>query len=340
MRLDRPMLFSRRAPAAVPAFVLGTVLCGVAAAAPTSYQFVGSFASPGGSFDVGPDGRVYTLVGRTILRQDAVHAATFSPIAELPAGSVASFGASFVRFSGDGSRLAVGDGEFSAAASVRILNSSGFAAAPVGSTPASVLGTIVSPNFDAAWDGDRLYVTGARSTDFVPIVNRIDTAGAAVAETVITGIGLGSGGVALRGGQLYTGSGFLPTGETRRFDLASLSPATPAAFAGGALIGSFLSASPLDFDGFGQLLVGGGDSFGGTSEIGYAAVVDLSDPANFLRLSPAGTQTTYSPMYNPATGEVLVYDNNTRIFHRYAIPAPSAAAILCLAGLVRARRRR
>lgn len=311
-----------------------------AAAALPDYQLVGSFTSPGGSFDIGPDGRVYTLIGSTILRQDAPGASTFSPIAELPAGSVSSFGASFVRFNSTGSRLAVGDGNFNASASVYVIDAASFPTASAGAAPATILSTFVTPNFDATWDGDRLYVTGARSNDFVPIVNRIDTTSAAPAQTMITGIGLASGGIAIRDGQLFTGSGFLPTGETRRFDLAALETSPPAPFSAGTLIGSFLSASPLDFDALGNLLVGGGDSFGGSSDIGYAAVVDLSDPAGFLRLSPAGTSTIYSPIFNPVTGELLVYDTATAIFHRYAVPAPAAGALAAIAGLARSRRRR
>lgn len=330
----------RRRVAAGSAGIAVALFAAAAVAAPPAYQLVGSFGSPGGSFDVGPDGRVYTLSGRTILRQDAVNGSTFSPIAELPIGSVGSFGASFVRFNSTGTRLAIGDGEFNAAASVRIIDSTGFESVPSGTPAASVLTAFVTPNFDAAWDGDRLYVTGARSNDFVPIVNRIDTSLGGPAETVITGIGLASGGIALRGGHLYTGCGFLPTGETRRFDLSVLSGASPATFASGTLIGSYLSASPLDFDASGNLLVGGGDAFSGTSDTGYAAVVDLSDPGNFLQLSPAGSGTTYSPTFNAVTGEVLVYDGATSIFHRYAIPAPGAACMLAMVGISQLRRRR
>ena len=331
----------RWSPCRAAAAILSlSLIASHAAAAPPAYQLVGSFASPGGSFDVGPDGRIYTLVGRSILRQDAPGAATFSPIAELPNGSINSFGASFLRFNGAGTRLAVGDGNFNAGASVYVIDAASFPAASIGSAPTAILSTFTTPNFDAAWDGDRLYVTGARSSDFVPIVNRIDAASAAPAQTVITGVGLASGGIAIRDGQLLTGSGFIPTGETRRFDLAALSPAAPAAFSAGTLIGSFLSASPLSFDAFGHLLVGGGDAFSGTSDTGYAAVVDLADPGNFLRLSPAGTAPTYSPIFNHVTGELLVYDTATSIFHRYAIPAPAAACVVVFAAGLQPRRRR
>lgn len=322
------------------AVILCAITPAAVMAAPPSYQLVGSFTSPGGSFDIGPDGRVYTLVGRTILRQDEPAASTFSAIAELPVGSVGSFGASFLRFNASGSRVAVGDGNFNAGAAVHLLDASSFPAAPTGPTAVTILSTFTTPNFDAAWDGDQLYITGARSSDFVPIVNRIDTTSAAAPQTVITGIGLASGGIAIRDGHLLTGSGFLPTGEIRRFDLAALSTSPPTSFSSGTLVGSFLSASPLDFDALGNLLVGGGDAFSGTSDTGYAAVVDPADPANFLRLSPAGTATTYSPIFNSLTGEVLVYDTATAIFHRYLVPSPAAGGLLILAAASQTRRRR
>lgn len=314
----------------------------VALAAPPNYSLVGAFSSPGSTFTVGPDGRVFAVSGSTILRQDSVNGSTYSPVAALPAGSISGFGASFMRFSPDGSQLAIGDGKFDSTASVLLVNAAPLTAPLSSPTPPAVVHRVITtPNFDAAWDtSGRMYVAGARSNDFVPIVNRIDlTSGTATVQTVITSIGVASGGLAIDSGRLYVGCGFIPTGQIRSFGLDSLAGSSTVAFADGALVGSFLSASPLNFDGLGNLLAGGGDSFSGTSDIGYAAVVDLADVGNPLRLAPAGPTSLYSPLFNGVTGELLVFDSLTSTIHRYAIPAPLAGLWLG-AGMVAARGRR
>ena len=83
---------------------------------------------------------------------------------------------------------------------------------------------------------------------------------------------------------------------------------------------------------------GGGDAFGGSTDIGYAAVVNPASPGEFLRLSPAGTSVTYGVRFNAFTDELLVTAGG--IAYRYAVPGPAAAGLLLLAGLTAARRRR
>lgn len=324
------------------ATALLTNVCPVIAA-PPAYTLVGSYPAPGPTFDVAPDGRIYALSGNAILRQIDVNGPAFHQVAQLPAGSINAFGASFIRFSPDGHHLAIGDGNFTSSAAVYIVNADPLDTAATSAAPASIVSTISSPNFDAAWNSSsELFITGARSTDFVPLVNRVDitSPSAPTVATVITDVGLASGGVALRSGNLYIGSGFLPTGEVRRFDLGALTPSSPAPFASGSLIGSYLSASPLAFDNVGNLLAGGGDTFSGTSETGYAAVVDLADPSNFLRLSPAGPTASYSVNFNHATNELLVFDSLNNTVHRYAVPAAPTAGLLGLGVLFVSRRRR
>ncbi|MCA9298875.1 MAG: hypothetical protein KDA28_07405, partial [Phycisphaerales bacterium] len=96
-----------------------------------------------------------------------------------------------------------------------------------------------------------------------------------------------------------------------------------------------LSASPLSFDGLGNLLIGGGDLFGGT-EFGYAAVVDGDEiddalaggaiASSTLRLDPNPGEAFYSVEYNATTDEVLVFSAGT--MYRYAVPAPASFAVL------------
>lgn len=308
-----------------------------------AYSLVGSYTLPdsASAWDVGPDGRVWGIVGSSIIRQDALNGSTYTTVGSVPTGTVASFGASFLRMSADGSLIAIGDNNFGSSARVHVLETSALSSG----SPTSTI-SVPSGNFDAAWYGHDLFVTGA-SASFVPYITRItitDAATPPMAQTVITGIGGGSGGVALRNGQLFTGVGYtgggLSTGQIRAFNLASLTGSTPVDFTSGTIITTALSAWPLGFDPFGNLLVGGGDAFSGTSDFGYAAVINPSNPADALHLSPAGggTGAVYGVAFNSATSELLVTANGTA--YRYAVPAPSAAVAMTLGGIVAARRRR
>lgn len=313
----------------------------LAGAAIPPYTLVGSFVAPSPVFGVGPDGRTYAVVGDSIVRQEALGGSAFSTVATLPAGTTSPFGASFVRFSPDGTRVAIGDGKFDATASVYVLDAGSLGAGG----PATVIASAVTPNFDGVWASDgRLFVTGSRASDFASIINRVDlpasAGGSSAVTTVISGVGAGSGGVAVHEGQLFAGCGYLPTGEVRTFDLAALAGPSSVPFANGTLFGSVLSASPLDFDEFGNLLVGGGDSFSGTSEYGYAAVVDPADPSHPLHLSPAGTSAVYSVAFNDATHELFVLDSLSLTVHRYAVPAAPGLTVPVVGGLWAARRRR
>lgn len=329
---------------AVATVVVSALLCPTdTRAAIPAYTLAGQYALPGAggnagvAWDVGPDGRVWGIVGNTIVRQSAPNASTYDTLGSVAPGTVASFGAIFLRLSPDGSTIALGDNNFGAGATVHFLNTASLSTG--GSTPTS---SIHCDNFHAAWSGNQLYVSGAGS-DFVPIVSRIDASnlGSLSRQTVITGAGLGSGGVAIRGSTLFTAVGFgfapQPTGQIRSFDLAALSGAPPAAFSSGTFVATILSASPLAFDGWGNLLAGGGDAFSGTSETGYAAVVDLSDPLNMLRLSPAGTNELYGVAFNAVTNELLVTTGG--VAYRYAVPSP-ASAMVCTVGLLLLNSRR
>ena len=309
-----------------------------------NYMRVGQFALPSGAWDVGPDGRIVQVRGREIWRQDVANGSAFSRIGSVPANQISNFGASFLSISGDGSRIALGDNNFNANASVYVVGS-----AELSTTADTAMTRIICGNFDGTWDGNTLYVTGADAATFNSQLYRVNfgAPGSPAADTLLRDIGLGSGGVAVRGGRLYTGTGYgsaaQPTGQIRSFDIGSLGgpgSTLPAPFSAGTLVTTALSASPLGFDRAGNLLAGGGDNFGGTTDIGYAAVIDPAnpDPAAWLRLSPGATDILYSAVFNIATDELLVVGGGTA--YRYSIPGPAGAAVLTLGAVVAVSRRR
>lgn len=307
------------------------------------YGLVGQFNLPDGAaaWDVGSDGRVWALVDQTVFVQNSPGSGPLLPMGSVSAGTVASWGGSFIRVNDAGSMIAIGDNNFGASARVHFVTPTALASAGPGGAETQ---SVPSGNFDGNWDGNQFYVTGAGS-DFVTFVSRVsftDVTGVPIATRIITAIGAGSGGVAFSAGRLYTGSGYgggsVATGEVRSFDLLQINGSgVPAQFTSGSPIpgGPVLSAWPLAFDAAGRLLVGGGDSFGGTSEIGYVAVIDPSTGVRQL-LSPAGAGTTYGVDFNSALGEVYVSNNGT--IYRYAVPAPGAVGVLALGGLFATRR--
>lgn len=314
-----------------------------AAVAQFGYSLVGQFSLPAGSatWDVGPDGRVWALAGQSVWAQGAPGGGGFSLVGSLPAGTVAPWGGSFIRVNQAGSMIAIGDNGFGSAARVHFVTPGGLASAgPGGATTLS----LPLANFDGNWDGNQFYVAGYDSGPFVARVSFTDATGTPVSTRIIEGIGGGNGGVAFHGGRIYTGVGFggagLPAGDIRSFDLLSVnSAAAPVAYATGTPIsgGPVLTAWPLAFDAAGRLIVGGGDAFGGTTDLGYAAVVD---PVTGVRqtLAPGAPNAIYTVDFNAALGSVYVSDGST--VYQYAVPAPGAAGALALGFIGRRRRAR
>ena len=308
------------------------------------YGLVGQFNLPAGTaaWDVGPDGRAWALVGDSVYAQAAPGDSALVLQGAVATGTVASWGGSFIRVSGSGTTIAIGDNNFGSGARVHFVNTAALAFMTPGGAPTV---SVASGNFDGNWDGNQFYVTGSGS-NFVPYVNRIgfsDVTGQPYSVTLVTAVGGGSGGLAIHDGRLYTGVGYgvggLTTGDIRSFNLLTLNAQDfPSPYSTGTPIigGPVLSAWPLGFDAAGRLLVGGGDSFGGTTEIGYVAVIDLATGVRQL-LSPAGTNTTYGVDFNSALGQIYVSNGGT--IYRYAIPAPGAAGLLSLCGIVALRRR-
>jgi len=322
-----------------------------------AYTLVGQYAAPEHSYDVLADGRLVTIDSSgTVYVQDAVNTGMYSSIGtvDLP---ISMFGASFLRVSPDGTRLAIGDGNFGGSAAVGVVL---IADLSMGG-PAASAATVVVGNNDAAWFGNStLFVNGADNTTFSPDVFRVDVTTMS-ATRVIGSTGGASGGIAVRDGLLYTADGFntdmggVFTGNIRAFDLGDLpadgSGDPSVSFVTGTLVADALTGSSLGFDPFGNMLVGGGDFFSGSGDFGYAAVIDASaiaaalaggpvapDSAE-LRLSPAGSGEFYGIRFNTATDELLVIGGG--MVYRYAVPAPGGVAVfVAMLGVLATRRKR
>lgn len=338
------------------AFLSSAALAGV-----PPYALVGTFSLPQGAsaYDVLPDGRLIAIVGNDIVRQDAINTSSFSPLGSVPAGTVGSFGASFLRVSPTGSTIAIGNNVFGSGNAVHTLP---LGALSTGAPTPTTSWTL--PNTDAHWaDNDTLFVTGF---DSQARVFELDLA-AASTRAVVSDIGGASAGVVTDGTWLYTGNGFdfapggSSTGDVRAIrlsDIASLAPGATISFETQAVpVARALSAASLGFDALGNLLVGGGDS-GAPGQIGFAAVIDadtvnsallggsLATDSDGARLFAAGATDSHFVRFSAATGELLVtyYDNSIfapgATVYRYAIPAPGMVAFAGVFLAFGSRRRR
>lgn len=329
------MVLSARRSLVASAVLAAAGLVSSTLAAVPAYTLVGSYPSsvPGGgrgAIGLSPDGLLYQIVGNDIYRQAAVNAGEFVRVGSLPAGSADSFGAAFIQPSPDGSLLAIGNGKFGPGQGVHVV--------PAGSlsTSTPTPGTFVAvPNYSAAWsDAGTLYVTGFGSTSQVA---RVDLTPAAAATTVITSVGGASGGIAARNGSLYVGTGFgAGVGDVRVFALSSLNAAASSvAFTTGGFYTNAFTAASVDFDALGNIIVSG-QSF---SDPNGVAVIDVAGGAryNLPGLSPT---ERFGASFNSATGEILVRGSASSTIYRFAVPAPGAAGVVALGGVLAARRRR
>lgn len=326
------------------------------------YQNIGSFSLPAGSvmFDALPDGRVITLSGLTVYKETAPASRDFVPAGNLTGADFPSFGAAFLRVSPDGTRFAVGNNGGSSFATFRVgvfavsnLSGSWFAAA----------------HYDAAWVDDHRLAITAGDFGSPAYVTVLDTNSpnplAPDNRTIITGIGGSSGGVAFDAqGNLFTGNGFTGDGPSGTGAIKAFSSSSwESAYAGGAaltfetqgtLVADVLSASPLDFDAEGNLLVGGGD-FSETSETDYVALVraaaiasalagqgaaNTNDPSQVRKLDPdaANDFNFFFTASNTALARVYAKDFSEPTVHVYldttTVPAASTWGVINLGLLV------
>lgn len=350
-----------------------TVLAGVSlftvgaiAAEPADYTFSRSFnlpaanAASGGTvlFDALPDGRLLTLNGTEIAVESGVGTGVFDVVGSIPGFGLA-FGPSFLRVSPDGTKAAAGSNGLGSVVVFDPLN------------PSAVT-TYAVQDYDAVWiDNTSLAIANATTSTGVEVLN---TSTGSV-TSIISNIGGASAGVAIDAvGNLYTGNGFdfVPggseTGWIKAFPFAqwqaALSSGTPINFeSAGIPVVDLLSAASLGFDQFGNFFVGGADFFGGSGDLGYAALVDADDlsaalaanasvppidptaPADVLRkfVSPQATIDALQPpfwSYNDATGELYLRYFSDGSVNVYVVPEPATLSILAGASLLALRRRR
>ncbi len=307
----------------LPLFLLVSIMSGLTAQEGLIDQYfaAGQRALPadpaflGRAFDVAPDGRLVVAVGLDIYQEDAPGAGTYSLLGTLP-GTPPMFGPAFLRISPNGSKVAYGD------------NAGGVGIYDLPQLTGAVFN---ASHFDATWlDDDHLAITDFGVVTLLD-VNSTDPMNPAN-PILIQNIGGASAGITFdAAGNLFTGNGFTiggpsVTGDIKVFDAlswtAAITSGVPLDFENdGQFLGNVLSASPLGFDGRGNLLVGGGDAFGGGAS-GYAAVIsrgavrdalagagvlDPNDPIRALQLDPnPSSGSFYSVTYDPASGELLL----------------------------------
>jgi len=188
-----------------------------------SYTLVGSYSAPTGAWDVLSDGRLVSIDSSGVIRaQSQVNGASFSRVGSIDGALISSFGASFLSVSGDGSTLAIGDGNFGAGASVYTVD-----VASLSTSGASLATGFAVGNFAGAWlDGSTLAISGSDNASGASVVTRLDTL-TGDTRVLVNDLAGASGGVATDGQYLYTGNGFSfgggsDTGEVRAFGLADL----------------------------------------------------------------------------------------------------------------------
>lgn len=336
--------------------VLSVCASGACLAGAPGYELVGSFRTPTGSGAraITADGRLVVMVGNEIHLQSAASSSSFAQLGSVDAGLLNAFGASCLALSPDGASLAIGDGNFGPGANVHFVSWSELSA----NAPTAVA-SIEAASYEAHWAQDgRLYLSGADfSNTFVSVIEGIE-GGAPVVTRIIEGIGGASGGVTVRDGTLFTSNGFdfddssgSITGDVRAFELDAMSRGAAANFeTDGTLVASALSGLTLGFDGFGNMLIGGGD-FGNPAQFGFASVVSVdailaalaglgaATDADEQWLGPAGSNT-HSVIYDGWTEEILVWGFADDVVYRFAIPAPGASALVFGMFAVSGRRRR
>lgn len=326
-------------------------LCALAAGArwaearDIGFEYLGSSNGPGGTFDVLADGRVVAVVGDSILVESAPGSGVYETAGTMAAGTISPFGAAFISLSPDGTRLAIGDGNYGGGR-VHIVSVSGLNGGQI--TPIS----FQQENYEAAWvDNDHLAVTYGNPSTFLGEVGILSLGGASSGAVLV--IGGASAGVAMdRYGMLITGNGFdylaggSEAGDIKAYDRAALAARLehgdgPLDFdATGLDLGRVLSAGSLEFDEYGNLFVGGAnfglgewDMFALFTAEQYAQALAGSIPLDLsgaFSEDPSGELfSSYIGRYNAFTHEWLIADFGNMVLHRYGVvPVPGSAVIL------------
>ncbi len=256
-------------------------------------------------------GRMIAATGRTVYLQASSGEVTWRPVAELDADAD-PMDPCFVVVSRDGRKIALGTGF----------------GKPLYVFPTYLLSTDVPLNlnqhravkrwdlsyYDGVFRDARFLFINRGADNYQSEILAIDTeqTGPEAITIAVSEIPGASAGLAFDDhGNLVTGIGWDPeftrTGELRIFDArqldAALGEQEPRSYddAGQVIAHNVLSAASLAFDSAGNLIVGGGDVFGNTGNLGYAAIIDASvlervraggapldpnSPVEFTRIAP------------------------------------------------------
>ena len=284
----------------------------------------------GGPVAAAPDGRLVTLSGSTVYRETSAGSRTFSALGTLSGADFSASGAAFVRVSPDGTKLAVGNGGGASFSSYKV---------GVFTLPA-LSGVWFSVNhFDGAWCNNRFLALSAGTFGQPSAVIALDTAITSSSSprtiTLVNNIGGSSGGIAFDAARnLFTGNGYKGAGPSETGAIHGFPRAQwRSVLSGGAAldfetqgteIAVLLSASPLQFDNGGNLLVGGGN-FGVDNPIALVRAsavaralsggepVDPDDSSSVRRFDPdsGNSSNFYTVTTNPARAEFYVQDQGT-----------------------------
>lgn len=332
------------------------VLLSCSSLAGVNYSLAGSFSIADGlsSVDTLADGRLIGVrADGALFAQSSVNSSSWARVGAIDASLLNEFGPSFLSVNPNGTRLAIGDGNFGAGASVLLID-----VASLDPMNVSNVTSVASANFSGHWaSDDTLYITGA--ADFSGgIVTELD-ASTLSTRVVINDLQGGSGGVVTDGTWLYTGNGFdfnsgpgggSETGEVRAFRVSDFTGSPLSFEQDGVAVADALSAGSLAIDSLGNLVIGGAD-FAPGGESGFFSVIgsgDISDALLGAGIVPDSLETMldpsngsafgYSVLFNSATNETIAISGG--VAYRFAIPSPGAGALGALAfGVVCTRRR-
>jgi PKD repeat protein len=239
-----------------------------------------------------PDGRMIVAEGKSateieIAVETAAESKTFTYLTSLTTASVPPL----VEYTTYGSFIKVIDAD-----NVLVGASTYIYKVKLSTVSVSLLAEIA--NCDAVLSGNGLYVTRSEynpywsANSYVSLINLDNPS---VHTDIIADIPGSSAGVCVDDDEnIYTGNGYTnygldETGLIKRFALADL----PLTWSAGAGVGDVLSAGSLIWAGNGIILVGGGDTFGSSSDYNYFTALNTATGTKLWELDPDPAESSY-----------------------------------------------
>lgn len=300
-----------------------------------------------GPMDVLDDGRIIILVGDQVLIESSVGSRKFELHGTLVGADIPFFGAAFLRVSPDGTKIAVGNN-----------GGSSFVDFKVGVLDFNTLaGTWFSANhFVGEWIDNTLLAIAAGDfgmSSGVTVLNTLSPDPLNPINTeIVDNIGGASGGIEFDVmGNLFVGNGFSTLGPSQTGTvmfipnaawMAALGGGSPVNFeTQGTFIVKAIGATPLGFDGEGNLFLGGGGNAPDNDAIALVRAsavmnavagmgsVDAFNPQLVRRFDPIPGDdfNFFSATANPVTHEIYIRDFGASTINVYragtGIPAAS-----------------